>query len=50
MFRIFRKIREEIVLGKKSRRYASYAAGELVLVVLEQQQTAEYSRAWIHDL
>jgi hypothetical protein len=66
MFRIFRKIREEIVLGKKSRRYASYAAGELVLVVLgilialqinnwneerlEQQQIADYARALIHDL
>ena len=66
MFRIFRKIREEIVLGKKTRRYASYAVGELVLVVfgilialqinnwneerLEQQQIADYAHALIKDL
>jgi hypothetical protein len=66
MFRIFRKVREEIVLGEKSRRYASYAAGELVLVVLgilialqinnwneeriEQQQIADYAHALINDL
>lgn len=66
MFRIFRKIREEIVLGVKTRRYASYAVGELVLVVLgilialqinnwneeriEQQQIADYAHALIKDL
>jgi hypothetical protein len=66
MFRIFRKIREEIVLGNKTRRYASYAVGELVLVVLgilialqinnwneerlEQQQIADYAHALIKDL
>jgi hypothetical protein len=66
MFRIFRKVREEIVLGEKSRRYASYAAGELVLVVvgilialqinnwneerIEQQQIADYAHALINDL
>ncbi len=66
MFRLFRKIREEIVLGKKTRRYASYAVGELVLVVLgilialqinnwneerlEQQQIADYAHALIKDL
>lgn len=66
MFRIFRKIRGEIVLGQKTRRYASYAVGELVLVVLgilialqinnwnedrlEQQQIADYAYALIKDL
>jgi len=66
MFRIFRKIREEILLGKKSRKYLSYAVGELVLVVfgilialqinnwneqrIEQQQIADYAHALIKDL
>jgi len=66
VFRLFRKIREEILLGKKTRRYAGYAAGELVLVVLgilialqinnwneeriEQQQIADYAHALIKDL
>jgi len=66
MFRIFRRIREEIVLGNKTRRYTSYAAGELVLVVagilialqinnwneerVEQQQIADYAHALIKDL
>jgi hypothetical protein len=34
MFRIFRRIREEILLGKVARRYLGYAVGELILVVL----------------
>ncbi len=54
------------MLGKKTRRYASYAVGELVLVVfgilialqinnwneerLEQQQIADYAHALIKDL
>jgi hypothetical protein len=66
MFRIFRKTREEILLGKKTRRYLGYAVGELVLVVfgilialqinnwneerLEQQQIADYAHALIKDL
>jgi len=66
MFRLFRKIREEIVLGEVGRRYAKYAAGELVLVVVgilialqinnwneervEQQQIADYAHALIKDL
>jgi len=66
MLRIFRKIREEILLGKTTRRYLGYAVGELILVVLgilialqinnwneeriEQQQIAEYARALIKDL
>ena len=66
MFRIFRKIREEILLGKKTRRYLGYAVGELVLVVFgilialqinnwheernEQRQIAEYAHALIKDL
>jgi hypothetical protein len=66
MFRIFRKIREEILLGKKTRRYLSYAVGELVLVVfgilialqinnwneerIEQRQIADYAHALIKDL
>jgi len=66
MFRIFRKIREEILLGKKTRRYLGYAIGELALVVIgilialqinnwneeriEQRQIAEYAHALIKDL
>ena len=66
MFRIFRKIREEILLGKKTRRYLSYAVGELVLVVfgilialqinnwnegrIEQRQISDYAHALINDL
>jgi hypothetical protein len=66
MFRIFRKIREEILLGKKTRRYLGYAVGELVLVVfgilialqinnwneerIEQRQIADYAHALIKDL
>jgi Family of unknown function (DUF6090) len=66
MFRLFRKIREEILLGKKTRRYLSYAVGELVLVVfgilialqinnwneerIEQQQIADYAHALIKDM
>ncbi len=66
MFRIFQKIREEILLGKNTRRYLGYAAGELVLVVFgilialqinnwneernEQRQIAEYAHALIKDL
>ena len=66
MFRIFRKFREEILLGKTSRRFFSYAAGELVLVVLgilialqinnwneeriEQREIADYAHALIKDL
>ena len=66
MFRIFRKIREEILLGKKTRRYLSYAVGELVLVVfgilialqinnwneerIEQRQIADYAHALIKDV
>jgi hypothetical protein len=66
MFRIFRKIREEILLGKTTRRYLSYAVGELVLVVfgilialqinnwneerIEQRQIADYAHALIKDL
>ena len=34
MFRIFRRIREEILLGNVARRYLGYAVGELILVVL----------------
>jgi len=66
MFRLFRKIREEILLGKKTRRYLGYAIGELILVVLgilialqinnwneeriEQRQIADYAHALIKDL
>jgi len=66
MFRLFRRIREEILLGKKTRRYLGYAVGELVLVVfgilialqinnwneerIEQQQIADYAHALIKDL
>jgi hypothetical protein len=66
MFRIFRKIREELLLGKKTRRYIGYAVGELVLVVfgilialqinnwneerIEQRQIADYAHALIKDL
>ena len=66
MFRIFRRIREEILLGKTTRRYLSYAVGELVLVVfgilialqinnwneerIEQRQIADYAHALIKDL
>jgi hypothetical protein len=66
MFRIFRKTREEILLGKKTRRYLGYAVGELVLVVfgilialqinnwneerIEQRQIADYAHALIKDL
>jgi hypothetical protein len=66
MFRIFRKIREEILLGSKTRRYLSYAVGELVLVVvgilialqinnwneerIEQREIADYAHALIKDL
>ncbi|MDH3274726.1 MAG: DUF6090 family protein [Gammaproteobacteria bacterium] len=66
MFRLFRKIREEILIGKKTRRYLGYAIGELILVVLgilialqinnwneeriEQRQIADYAHALIKDL
>lgn len=66
MFRIFRRIREEVLLGKVTHRYLGYAVGELILVVLgilialqinnwneeriEQQQIAEYAHALIEDL
>ena len=66
MFRIFRKIREDILLGKKTRRYLGYAVGELVLVVfgilialqinnwneerIEQRQISDYAHALIKDL
>jgi hypothetical protein len=66
MFRIFRKIREDILLGKNTRRYVGYAVGELVLVVfgilialqinnwneerIEQRQIADYAHALIKDL
>ncbi len=66
MFRLFRKIREEIVLGKQTRRYLSYAVGEFVLVVfgilialqinnrneerIEQREIADYAHALIKDL
>jgi hypothetical protein len=66
MFRLFRKNREKILLGKKSRKYLSYAIGELVLVVfgilialqinnwneerIEQQEIADYAHALTRDL
>ena len=66
MFRIFRKMREEILLGEKTRRYLSYAVGELVLVAfgilialqinnwnegrIEQRQISDYAHALINDL
>ena len=66
MFRIFRRIREQILLGNVARRYLGYAVGELILVVLgilialqinnwneeriEQRQIAEYAHALIKDL
>ena len=66
MFRIFKRIREEILLGKVARRYLGYAVGELILVVfgilialqinnwneerVEQRQIAEYAHALITDL
>lgn len=66
MFRLFRKIREDIVFERKTRRYLNYAIGELILVVfgilialqinnwneerIEQQQIAEYAHALIKDL
>jgi hypothetical protein len=66
MFRIFRKIREDILLGKNTRRYLGYGVGELVLVVfgilialqinnwneerIEQRQIADYAHALIKDL
>lgn len=66
MLWMFRKIREEILLGKKTRRYLSYAVGELVLVVfgilialqinnwnesrIEQRQISDYAHALINDL
>ena len=66
MFRLFRKIREEILTDRTTRRYGSYAIGELILVVLgilialqinnwneeriEQRQIADYAHALIRDL
>jgi len=66
MFRIFRRFREEILLGRKTKKYLGYAIGELVLVVvgilialqinnwneerIEQQQIADYAHALINDL
>jgi len=66
MFRLFRKIREEILSERKTRRYLDYAVGELILVVfgiliaiqinnwneerLEQRQIADYAHALINDL
>jgi hypothetical protein len=66
MFRFFRKIREEILVTKKSRKYISYAVGEFILVVLgilialqinnwneeriEQRQIADYAQSLINDL
>ena len=66
MFRLFRKIREEVLSGRKTGRYLSYAIGELILVVfgilialqinnwneerIEQRQIADYAHALIKDL
>jgi hypothetical protein len=66
MFRLFRKIREEILTERKTHRYLNYAVGELILVVfgilialqinnwneerLEQRQIADYAHALIKDL
>jgi len=66
MFRLFRKIREEILSERKTHRYLNYAVGELILVVfgilialqinnwneerLEQRQIADYAHALIKDL
>jgi hypothetical protein len=33
MFRVFRKLRKEVLAGMKANRYLAYAAGELVLVI-----------------
>jgi len=59
-------MREEILLGEKTRRYLSYAVGELVLVAfgilialqinnwnegrIEQRQISDYAHALINDL
>jgi hypothetical protein len=66
MFRLFRKIREDIVSERKTRRYLNYAIGELILVVfgilialqinnwneerIEQREIADYAHALIKDL
>ncbi len=66
MFRLFRKIREEILSEKKTHRYLNYAVGELILVVfgilialqinnwneerIEQRQISDYAHALIRDL
>jgi hypothetical protein len=66
MFRLFRKIREDLLSTRKSRKYLGYAIGELILVVLgilialqinnwneeriEQQQIDDYAHSLIQDL
>jgi len=66
MFRIFRKVRSDLLLESNSRRYAAYAVGEVILVIvgilialqvnnwnegrIEQRQVREYAQALISDL
>jgi hypothetical protein len=66
MFRLFRKIRNDELFDRVTRKYLAYSTGELVLVVIgilfalqinnwnedriEQQEIAEFSHALIQDL
>jgi hypothetical protein len=66
MFRIFRKIRSDVLSERQSRKYLIYSAGELFLVVIgilialqinnwnedriEQQEITEFAHALIKDL
>jgi len=66
MIRVFRKVRGDLLVESKSRRYLFYAFGEVLLVIvgilialrvnnwneerIEQQQIIEYAKALISDL
>jgi hypothetical protein len=66
MFRLFRKLRGDVLSNGKTRQYLSYAIGEIILVVfgilialqinnwneerIEQRQITEYAHALVKDL